>query len=241
MKTIDLNCDVGEGVGNEALLMPWITSCNICCGLHAGGADVMREVVRLAKDHEVRIGAHPGFNDRENFGRKEHDLSYEDGKDLILNQLSVLDQIAKEEGAKILYVKPHGALYNMAARSVDVCGYVIDAIKEFDSELALMGLSGSQMEKEADGNLNFIHEGFADRRYASLTKLQPRNQNGLLETLEEKVNQSFDLSNQRVMTLAGQEDVVIDSICLHGDGENVEEVVRAVHEYLVHQGVKLMS
>ncbi|HVF97224.1 MAG TPA: LamB/YcsF family protein, partial [Flavisolibacter sp.] len=146
---IDINCDMGEGIGNDEAIMPFITSANIACGYHAGDEETMGATILLAKGYGVRIGAHPSFFDRENFGRTEMKRSPEEVYDLLQKQLLLFKKTADECGTAIHHVKPHGALYNMAARDKDMAAAVANAVKDFDASVILFGLSGSHSITEA--------------------------------------------------------------------------------------------
>ena len=149
MHAIDLNCDMGEGLTNDALLMPYISSANIACGYHAGDESIMKHTVDLALLNGVAIGAHPGFNDKANFGRTEMHLSLEEVHELITVQLYVLQKITENLGAKLHHVKPHGALYNQAAKDKLLALAIASAVKDIDKNLILFGLSGSFLISEA--------------------------------------------------------------------------------------------
>ena len=156
MLICDLNCDMGEGMGNESLIMPFISSANIACGFHAGNGDIIRKTIDLALKHNVRIGAHPSFRDKENFGRKEMKLPFEKLYAIMLEQLIKIDLIAKEMGAVMHHVKPHGALYNMASKDEGLAKAIAIAIKDFNENLVLYGLSGSVMIETEDQSIRQV-------------------------------------------------------------------------------------
>src|SRR5687768_13333820 len=145
MMKIDLNCDIGESVGNEEAIMPYITSANIACGFHAGDEVSMRRTVQLAKKYGVAIGAHPGWKDKEGFGRREMSLSPEDVETLVLYQIGALYAIAKAEGLELRHIKPHGSLYNQAANDRVLASAIAHAVKRFNRDLTLVGLAGSSL------------------------------------------------------------------------------------------------
>ena len=157
-RSIDLNCDLGEGAGHDAELMPLVTSANIACGLHAGDEATMHATVALALRHGVAIGAHPSFDDREHFGRRELVCDLHELKRCVLGQIHRLQRIAATHGAMLVHVKPHGALYNMAARDLALAQVVAEAVREVDSGLVLVGLHGSALiaAGEALGFLEFF-------------------------------------------------------------------------------------
>ncbi|RYE15028.1 MAG: LamB/YcsF family protein, partial [Sphingobacteriales bacterium] len=171
MRTIDLNCDMGEAMGihplpNDDILMDYISSANIACGFHAGGPEVMGYTVKCALKKGVAIGAHPGLPDRENFGRREMKISPSEVYRITLIQINTLHSIVNEAGGKLHHVKPHGALYNMAARDADLAKAIADAVHDFDTSLILYGLAGSELITAAErAGLRTASEFFADRTY----------------------------------------------------------------------------
>ncbi len=176
-QSIDLNADLGEGFPNDRPLLDLVTSASICCGAHAGSPLTIRETLRQAVARDVRVGAHPGYPDRENFGRREQHLTTLEVSDLIKSQLDILMTLAAEEGADVLYVKPHGALYNQAQREPDVARAVVAAARDFG--LPLLGQPGSLVEAEArECELVYIAEGFPDRRYRPDGSLALRSEPG---------------------------------------------------------------
>src|SRR6266404_9688454 len=163
---LDINCDMGEGIGNDEAIMPFISSANIACGYHAGDEETMKQTIESAIKYNVAIGAHPSFFDKENFGRTEMNLPADEIYDLVILQLRTIHKIVKEKNAALHHVKPHGALYNMSARSPQIAKAVAQAVKDFDGGLVLFGLSGSHSIKEAEViNLRTANEVFADRTY----------------------------------------------------------------------------
>jgi len=178
---IDINCDMGENIGNDADIMPYITSANIACGFHAGDSKSMQATVRLAKKHGVRIGAHPSWLDVEGFGRNEMSLPYDEVEALILYQIGALAAIAKAEGAELRHVKPHGALYNQAAQNRLLANAIARAVKRFSGELILVGLAGSGLiEAGIESGLRVVNEGFPDRKYNSDGTLMSRKLMGAI-------------------------------------------------------------
>jgi UPF0271 protein len=184
MNYIDLNCDMGEGAGNDAVILPYITSANIACGFHAGDEHTMRQTIRSAKTYKVAIGAHPSYPDRLHFGRQEMNLSDSEIYTLVYQQLSILDAIAKEEDMVLNHVKPHGALYNQAAKDIRLATVIANAVNDFDPRLKLVGLSGSCLVNAAAAvGLHSISEVFADRTYTDNGHLTPRTQaNAMITT-----------------------------------------------------------
>ncbi|MET0261743.1 MAG: 5-oxoprolinase subunit PxpA [Rariglobus sp.] len=245
MEVIDLNCDLGEGVGDDVALMPLITSANIACGAHAGDVDTMRTTVRLALRHRVTIGAHPGFADREHFGRRELALSPSQVIALVQTQIEVLRAIALEEGATVSYVKPHGALYNLAARDAGIADAIATAIRRVDSGLWLYGLAGSQLiDAGRASGLRVVSEVFADRSYQADGTLTPRDRaDALISSEAAAVSQVLRMVRDGVVRSTDGTDVAIkaDTVCLHGDGPHAVEFARGLRTALQREGVELRS
>ncbi|MBK7433305.1 MAG: LamB/YcsF family protein [Chitinophagaceae bacterium] len=233
---IDINCDMGEGLGNEESLMPYIRSANIACGFHAGDQETMDRVVALCLRYKVNIGAHPSFPDKPNFGRTNMYLTAKEVYTLVTEQLLTIDTIVKKHGAILHHVKPHGALYNMAARDGELASAIALAVKDFDASLVYYGLSRSLMIQEAEkAGLQTAHEVFADRSYQTDGSLTPRTLPGaLLETVEEVLKQVVGMvSENRVTTLSGEKiSIRADTICIHGDGPHALEFARSIHQIL---------
>lgn len=224
MPRIDLNCDLGEGAGHDAVLMPLITSANIACGIHAGDDGTMRATVELAVRHGVAIGAHPSLNDRANFGRKEMPVSPAEVRQLVLTQTRLLQIIAKQCGAKVVHVKPHGALYNMAARDAGLAEAVASAVREAGRDLILFGLSGSKLIAAGQAaGLRVANEVFADRTYRADGSLTPRAEPGaVIAEAATAVAQVRQMVGEGVVRATDGSLVPTraDTVCLHGDGPN---------------------
>ncbi|HVT86732.1 MAG TPA: 5-oxoprolinase subunit PxpA [Chitinophagaceae bacterium] len=242
---IDLNCDMGEGVGNDAAIMPFISSANIACGYHAGDEITMKQTIQLALQHNVQIGAHPSFLDKENFGRKEMNCTASEIYDLVFTQIKLLDAIAKMLGTKLHHVKPHGALYNMSAKDVSIAKVIATAVKDFDPHLILFGLSGShsiQQAKELD--LKTASEVFADRTYQEDGSLSPRSQIGaLIEDTGAAVNQALQMIKEKtVIATSGKKiPIIADTICIHGDGKHAVEFAQQIHSTIEKEGIKIQA
>jgi len=243
MTTIDLNCDLGEGCGSDAELMRYISSANIACGFHAGNGDTMRKTVELALEHGVAIGAHPGYADPENFGRTPMNLAPAEVRQLIFDQLEALKRVCDPLGAKIRHLKPHGALYNQAAKDRELASAVIEAVAEWDRDLIFYGLSGSEMISEAEKvGLRTASEVFADRTYRTDGSLTPRTEsNALITETETSVTQVLDMirygrvrSTDAIMVA-----IKCETVCLHGDGEHAVEFASLIHKKLETEGVKV--
>jgi UPF0271 protein len=238
---IDLNCDLGESFGNDAAIMPYITSANIACGFHAGDASMMRDTVRLAKQHGVNIGAHPGWPDLQNFGRNEMDLPADKTEALVLYQIGALAGIAKAEGMELLHVKPHGALYNQAARDKVLAQAIVRAVKAFSRELILVGLAGSSLvEAGLESGLQVANEGFPDRAYNPDGTLMSRSIKGaVIESPEEVAGNAIKLVKEGI--IFGAKRVSVDTLCLHGDNIHAAENAKMLCEILTKNGVEVVG
>ncbi|MFU2074464.1 5-oxoprolinase subunit PxpA [Gallibacterium anatis] len=242
MKHVDLNVDLAEGCSNDQRLLQLVTSANVACGLHAGDFNEMRKAIRWAKENKVRIGAHPSFPDRENFGRTNMQLPDDELKACLLYQLGAVKALCDAEGVSLSYVKPHGALYNQAAKDESLAALIALTIKQFDPSLKLMGLSGSLMLKVAQQHgLGIISEVFADRHYLADGSLVPRSRaDALVDNDEEAIRQVLQMVLQGSVPTVDGQDVAIqaDSICLHGDGEHAisfaEKIRKALTEKQIH-------
>jgi UPF0271 protein len=239
MLSIDLNCDLGEGMPNDAELMPFISSANIACGGHAGDTDTMQQIVELALKYNVAIGAHPSYPDKENFGRKDLiDLSLrpEELIDIISEQVNQLKTICYRSGTSLKHIKPHGALYNRAARDKQVSTFICRAILQMDPKLVLYGLSGSEMKTAADEyNIKFVSEVFADRTYQDDGSLTARSHpNALIENEDQALAQVIQMiKTGTVQSLNGNTiPISAETICLHGDGKNAVAFARIINEKL---------
>jgi len=233
---IDINCDMGEGMGNENELMPFIYSANIACGYHAGDADIMQRVIRLCLQHGVHIGAHPSFFDRANFGRTAMKLPAPEIYSLITMQLKIINAMVLDCGGKLHHVKPHGALYNMAAADSELAKVIAQAVKNFDASLIYYGLSGSVMITEANRlGLQTANEVFADRTYQDNGTLTSRDKpNALLTDINDVEQQVMKFIKENKVTTVTGKDIFLqaDTICIHGDGSNAVDVAKAVYKQL---------
>ena len=245
MKTIDINCDLGEGMGNDELIMPYISSANIACGYHAGNETIIRQTIELAQKNKVAIGAHPSFFDRENFGRTEMNLDPDKIYDIIILQLRLLEKIAKHRQAKLHHAKPHGALYNMSAKDPTIANAIAHAVKDFDEDLILFGLSGScSIEQARQLNLKTASEVFADRTYQDDGSLTPRSQtNALIVDSAKSVMQALQMINEStVASVTGNIiSITAETICIHGDGKNAVEFAKAIHENLKQNKIDIKA
>lgn len=240
---IDLNADLGEGCGADEALLELVTSANIACGWHAGGAQAMRDCVRWAVERNVSIGAHPSFHDPENFGRKEMDLPADEIYAGVLYQLGALSAIAQAEGGRIAHVKPHGALYNQAARDPAIAGTIVAAIRDFDPSVAVFGLAGSGFITAArEAGLNAVEEVFADRGYRADGSLVPRSQpHALVEDEDEMLARTLEMvRGRRVRAVTGEwVPLNAQTVCLHGDGPHALAFARRIRAALEQNGIAL--
>jgi UPF0271 protein len=236
MNKIDINCDMGEGMDNDEAIMPYISSANISCGYYAGNLSSIWETMELAQKHKVFIGAHPSFFDKENFGRKEIDLSPEDIYELVAQQLILFDEMISDADISMHHVKPHGALYNMSAKNISIAKAIANAVKDHDTHLVLFGLSGSYSISEAKTiGLKTASEVFADRTYQDDGSLTSRSRpNALIEDAGNAIQQVLQMIKKgTVTTISGKIiPIVAETICLHGDGKHAVEVAKNIYETL---------
>ncbi len=227
---IDLNCDLGEDYGNDDILLPLITSANVACGFHAGSIGIARRTIAQAQLQKVVVGAHPGYRDREHFGRKELAIEPEQVYDDCVYQIAALRAMAQLEQSCVKYVKPHGALYHQANREVAFADAVIEAAKLFD--LIVLGLPGSQLQSRALGRCAFAAEGFADRRYRRDGTLTPRDQ-------QDAFIVDPDEAMDQIETLV--RDQGVQSICIHGDNPDSPAFAKRLRAALLKRGYELRS
>ncbi len=243
---IDLNADLGEGYGAwapvaDANILPLVTSANVACGFHAGDPVRMRETVSLATRHGVTIGAHPGYPDLLGFGRRELGASPEEVAAYVVYQVGALGAVARTVGGRICYVKPHGALYNRAARDPAVARAIADAVRSVDPALAILGLVGSALVRATEAaGLRAVREAFIDRGYRSDGTLAPRSEpGGLIEDPEQVAERAARLVRERAVSAVDGSTIPIDadSLCVHGDGRDAVAVLRAVRARLAAEGI----
>ena len=242
-KFIDINMDVGEGIGNESILMPIISSCNIACGGHTGDEETMRMVVKLAAANNVKIGAHPSFPDKANFGRKPMDISCAALYTSIKGQIDDLMIILEEENARLNHVKPHGALYNLAAVDEKKASVIIEVMKNFILPVKLYVPFNSIIEKMAiENNIPIRYEAFADRNYNEDGTLVSRNQNNaLIYESEQMFYHVFRMiSSQKVKTISGSEiKILADTFCIHGDNPKAVDLIQELSKRLQEKGIQI--
>lgn len=250
MIQVDLNCDMGESFGSYKIgaddkIITSITSANVACGFHAGDPTTMRKTVILAMNHSVSVGAHPGFNDLVGFGRRNMSLSLQEIYDLMIYQIGALNGFVTSEGGVLNHVKPHGALYNMAAINKGMAEVIAEAVYKVNPEMILYGLSGSELiEAGKRIGLRTANEVFADRTYQEDGTLTPRTQEGaLIKTEKDAILQVLKMvKQQKVITTNGTEiPIVADTICIHGDGENAVGFAKDIHKALIEDKVIVKS
>lgn len=248
--TIDLNCDLGEyeaksDDANDAGIMPFISSCNIACGAHAGNQQVIERTIELAIKNQVSMGAHPSYPDKANFGRKKIDISAQDLRQSIRNQILAVKTAVETHGKPLAHIKPHGALYNQAAVDFELAVLLCEVVAEIDQQLLFFGLAHSLMaEAAATVGLSFVAEAFADRAYALDKTLVPRNQSGAVIT-DNKVMADRVLNlvrKQAVQSIDGNWiDLKAATICLHGDHQNSIHTAQFLNSILFESGTAIKS
>lgn len=247
IKRIDINSDLGESfgsykIGNDERVLKHVTSANIACGFHAGDPIIIEKTVKMALNNGVSVGAHPGFPDLLGFGRRNMDVSPDDLRSYVIYQVSALNGFVRGFGGKIQHVKPHGALYNMAARDYRLARAVAEGVCFVDSDLVLIGLSGSQLIKAGqDVGIATASEVFADRSYTNLGELVPRS-------VEGAVIRDRDIAVKRVIrmivegkvrSIDGEDvEVIADTVCIHGDSEEALEFAVSIREALEKEGLE---
>ena len=250
MFRIDINCDMGEGFGAYELgadeeILEFVTSANIACGYHAGDPSVMRKTVRLALDKGVAIGAHPGLPDLAGFGRRNMALSPQEAYDITVYQIGALYGFIRAEGAIMQHVKPHGALYNMAAQSKGLAEAIAEAVYKVNPELVLFGLSGSELIAAGEKiGLQTASEVFADRTYQQDGSLTPRRHvDAVIADTETAMQQVIRMIKEgKVRSLQGQ-DILLkaDTICIHGDGAHALAFAQSIRHVLQDEAVQVKS
>lgn len=243
LSSIDINCDLGEGCPNDAELMRYISSANIACGFHAGDHDTIQRTVELAIENNVAIGAHPGYDDKENFGRISMNLSFGEIYDLVINQILHLHHYCEIAGATMHHLKPHGALYNQAAKDRQIAAAIVEGTCAIDNKLIYFGLPNSVMLEEAERvGLKTASEVFADRTYQPDGSLTPRSQpNALIENIDECIEHVLRMvREQKVIATDGSEvSIKADTICIHGDGDHAVEFAKAINQALLTEGIEI--
>ena len=247
---IDLNGDVGESfgtyeIGHDAELIPVLTSANIACGFHAGDPGVMRATVALAREHGTNVGAHPGFPDLVGFGRREIKATPREVEDFIAYQIGALAAIAAAQGVRLSHVKPHGALYNMAARDADLADSIARATAAVDRSLLLFGLPGSKsLDAARRHGLRAISEAFADRAYRADGSLVPRSEPGaVIHDANVVIQRAVMIARERLVIAADGTQVPLDvhTICVHGDTPGAAVLASRIRTALGDAGIQVMA
>ncbi|MGG3735813.1 5-oxoprolinase subunit PxpA [Heyndrickxia coagulans] len=248
MLSVDLNCDMGESfgaytIGRDEEILDLVTSANIACGFHAGDPAVMRKTVRMAAEKGIGIGAHPGLPDLMGFGRRNMQISPQEAHDMTIYQVGALAAFAKAEGSTVRHVKPHGALYNMAAKDPKLAEAIAEAVYDVSPGLILFGLAGSELVKAGEkAGLKTASEVFADRTYQQDGSLTPRREpNALIEDRETAAKQVIRMIKEGVVTSVQGEDVSVraDTICIHGDGRQALAFAEFIRQSLEREGIKI--
>ena len=241
--SIDVNADVGEGVGNESQLMPFLSSCNIACGGHAGDEESMRYVVKLALEHNVKIGAHPSYPDKKNFGRNIIDISTENLYDSLKSQVLGLMTICREFDLQMHHIKPHGALYNLAAKDVHTANVILDVMISIGKSLKLYAPYNSVIAKRAkQEKIPLVYEAFADRNYNVDLSLVSREHKQALITKYDAVFEHIYhmIQHGKVKTLNGVEvPIKASTYCIHSDTENAAEIVEFLSQKLKNKMIEI--
>lgn len=243
---VDLNCDMGESfgaykLGRDSEVLKFVTSANIACGFHAGDPATMRQTVKLALDHGVAIGAHPGLQDLVGFGRRDMDLSPQEAYDIVVYQIGALWGFVRAQGAKLQHVKAHGSLYNMAARNAGLAEAIAEAVYKVDPELILFGLAGSELiQAGKKAGLRTASEVFSDRTYQSDGSLTSRRlPDALITDEDQSVKQVIRMVAEGKVMSQQNVDVAIqaDTICIHGDGIHAVEFAGKIRSSLTAAGI----
>lgn len=248
--SVDLNCDMGESfgafhMGNDAAIFPYISSANIACGFHAGDPTVMKKTVKMALEYGVSIGAHPGLPDLQGFGRREMRISPEEAHDMVVYQIGALSAIVTAEGGRLKHVKPHGALYNMAATDKKLAEAIAEAVYKVNPGLTLFGLSGSALISAGiSAGLKVANEVFADRTYQRDATLSPRSQpDAMIEDEELAISQAIRMVKEGYVQSQQQIPVMIqaDTICIHGDGSHAASFAKSINEAFQLEEITISS
>lgn len=239
---LDINADVGEGIGNENELFPFISSCNIACGGHTGNYKTMLSTVRLAKQHNIKIGAHPSFEDRENFGRKILTFDKKELLSSLINQVKSLQDILRKEEIKLNHIKAHGALYNLSAYDKDLAKIIIELAKKIDTKLYVpFSTLISKMAKEQ--GIETYNELFIDRNYNSdLTLVSRENSNALIKDSKTMFEHVKKIINDKIITSINNKNISVefDTLCIHGDSPYAIELIKELHFKLKNIGIKII-
>jgi UPF0271 protein len=240
--SVDLNADVGEGM-DDAQLLPYVTSANVACGIHAGDPVTMDQTVEMALSRGVRVGAHPGYPDRENFGRVLVEMSADEIENLVVYQIAALAGFVRSRGGRMTHVKPHGALYHSGAEFPDVARAIAEGVRRVGTDLVLVGAAGSMLIGAGqEAGLPVAEEAFADRRYRADGTLVPRGRPGaVIVDPEEAAEQAVGLARDGIAVAEDSSRLSIraDTICLHGDTPGAVEIARRIHERFRTAGIRI--
>jgi UPF0271 protein len=239
---IDINCDVGEGIANEHLLMPYISSCNIACGGHFGNEESIDETIQLAIKNTVLIGAHPSFPDTKNFGRKMMNISHQELQKSIENQLKLFESRLLLADRKLHHIKAHGALYNLIAVDEAFAKTFLKSIKKFAKTVFLYVPFNSVIEKLAiNNNIKIKYETFADRNYNDdLTLVSRSDEKAIIQHPEKVFNHVLRMVKGKVKTISGDLKIIkSDTFCIHGDHKNAVSILEYVSEKLIKEGITI--
>lgn len=233
---IQLNADLGEGCNNDQAILPFIDAANIACGGHAGDAESIKSIIIAAKSFGVKIGAHPSFPDKAGFGRAAMQLNAQQLKDTIHQQLHLINDIANAQDYPLNHIKPHGALYNQAASDRALANQLAEIFADFNSELTIIGLAGGELIRSARASgLNVMAEGFIDRRYLANGQLAPRDREGaVINTIDQACQQAINIIKSKPITTldGGEVHLQLDTLCLHGDGDQAAELASSIASLL---------
>jgi len=249
MAEIDLNCDIGESygawtMGQDAQVMPWITSANIACGFHAGDFSTMQQTVALAKQYDVAIGAHVSLPDVQGFGRREMKITPHEAHGLTLYQIGALEAFTRAAGTRIVHMKPHGALYNMAAKDRALADAIARAARDFDAQLILVGLANSELTRAGTAlGLRVANEAFADRRYEAQGSLTPRHEPGaVIDDVDTAVAQAVKIATKGKVDIrtGGMLELRADTLCVHGDRSDAGAFAQRMRRALEGAGARVV-
>lgn len=241
-KLIDINCDLGEGAGNDAQLMPYLSSCNIACGGHFGDRNTMLETIQLAKKHQVKIGAHPSFPDRENFGRKVMTIEDRKLQESIHQQIMNFKKISDEENVELNHIKLHGSLYNLAAKSATMAHLMMESFIQTGLYCKLYVPYQSELSKIQQNQFEICHEAFIDRAYNSdLSLVNRTDKNALITSPKKAWDQLYQIvKHQEATTVQGNKITILaDTFCIHGDQEKAIEIMDYIYNKLHQYNLKI--
>lgn len=247
-KSIDINCDLGESINPQqweadSRLMPYISSCNIACGGHAGNQESIKVTITNAIHNQLNIGAHPSYPDKDNFGRVTMKISEQELRQTLRQQIEAIAEECQRQNTDLRHIKPHGALYNDAAANKELAYIIADEVKTFDADIKLMGLAQSNLFTVAQElGLDFLHEGFMDRNYHANTHLVPRGHTlAMHKSLEESLTQALNLSKGlAISSIEGTPlTLKVDTICLHGDNPSARDIAQRLYQLLREHDIEI--